>query len=353
VFDGASGALVSSFFAYELTFTGGVYVAAGDVNRDGYADVITASGAGRAGQVKVYSGPDGAVLRDMAVFGSFTGGVRVAAGDVDGDGFADLIATAGPGLASIVAIFSGADASVLRAFTPYGPYAGGVFVAAGDVTGDGFADVITGADAGGGPHVMAFDGVSGAIVHSFFAFDPAFTGGVRVAAGDVNGDGKADIIAGLGPGGAPEVRVFDGVDASLLETHTPYDPTFTGGVFVATNVPVNRMTIEASAPSSTLTGPFTVSGWAFAENANDTGIDAIHVWAIPIAGGPARWLNVATLGIDRPDVAAVFGPKYTHAGFSVDAPALPPGTYDIWVFARSSISGIFNTVRIVRIIVAP
>jgi putative Ig domain-containing protein/VCBS repeat protein/FG-GAP repeat protein len=354
VFDGASGALVSSFFAYELTFNGGVYVAAGDVNRDGYADVITGSGAGRVGEVKVYSGPDGAVLHDTVVFGSsFTGGVRVAAGDVDGDGFADLVAGAGPGPDSTVTVLSGADLSVLRSFSPYGPFPAGVFVAAGDVTGDGFADVITGADAGGGPHVIVFDGVTGAIVQSFFAFDPAFPGGVRVAAGDVNGDGRADIIAGAGPGGTPEVRVFDAADGSLISTQMPYDSAFTGGVHVATNVPVNRMTIEAPAPSTTLSGPFTLGGWAFEENASDIGIDRIDVWAIPIAGGPAQFLGAATLGLDRTDVAAQFGQKYLDAGFTLDAPALPAGTYDVWVFARSSVSGVFNTVRIVRITVTP
>src|SRR5438045_2768183 len=51
-----------------------------------------------------------------------------------------------------------------------------------------------GADAGGGPHVRVVDGDTGAEVRSFFAYDPTFTGGVRVAVGDVNGDGVADIV---------------------------------------------------------------------------------------------------------------------------------------------------------------
>ena len=64
-------------------------------------------------------------------------------------------------------------------------------------------------------------------------FDAGFAGGVRVAAADVNGDGRADIIAGAGPGGAPHVRVFSGLDLSPLSSFFAFEPEFTGGVFVA------------------------------------------------------------------------------------------------------------------------
>ena len=57
-------------------------------------------------------------------------------------------------------------------------------MAAADLTGDGVAEIITGAGPGGGPHVRAFSLAGGASteVASFFAYDPAFTGGVTVAA---------------------------------------------------------------------------------------------------------------------------------------------------------------------------
>ena len=97
---------------------------------------------------------------------------------------------------------------------------------------------MTGADAGGGPHVRRFaalDGGSPAVgaLSSFFAFDPSFTGGVRVAEGDVNGDGVPDYIAGAGPGGAPEIRIIDGAIGTIRASFLAFEPDFRGGVFVA------------------------------------------------------------------------------------------------------------------------
>src|SRR5437762_3101707 len=85
-----------------------------------------------------------------------------------------------------------------------------VIVAAGDVNGDGYPDVVCAAGPGGAPNVRVFDGRDGTPLGgpfaSFFPYDPAFSGGAFVAAGDVNGDGLADVITGAGPGGGPDVK---------------------------------------------------------------------------------------------------------------------------------------------------
>ena len=157
--------------------------------------------------------------------------MRVAAGDVNGDGRADIITGAGPGGGPHVKVFNGVNSGLLKSFFAFSAsLTGGVYVAAGDVNGDGKADIVAGAGPGGGPNVSVFDGGSNQLLHSFFAFGPGFTGGVRVAAGDVNGDGKADIITGAGPGGGPHVIVFDSQNRNVLHSFFAYDPSFHGGV---------------------------------------------------------------------------------------------------------------------------
>ena len=236
VFDGKTLAVVASFFAFSSGFTGGVYVAAGDVNGDGRMDIITGADSGApGGHVKVFDGKTLAEIHSFLAFDGFTGGVRVAAGDINGDGKADIIAGAGPGAGPHVKVFSGDNLAVLASFFAFSPgFSGGVYVAAGDVNGDKRADIVTGAGSGApGGHVKVFDGQTLAEIRSLLAFDTGFTGGVRVAAGDVNGDGKADIIAGAGPGGLPHVRAFHGTTVAELRDFIALPPNFTGGVFVA------------------------------------------------------------------------------------------------------------------------
>lgn len=247
VLDGNSGGQLSSFFAYG-GFTGGVHVASGDVTGDGQADIVTGAGAGApGGHVKVFDGATGMQVQSFFSFDGFSGGVRVATGDLNGDGRADIITSTGVGATGHVKAYSGLDGSLLRSFFAYdAAFQGGVYVAAGDVNGDGFADIVTGTggdDSSDAPsHVKVFDGLTGDLYSSFFAYG-GFSGGVRVAAGDLDGDGLAEIVTGAGPGAGPHVKVFRG-DGGELQSFMAFGTSFTGGIYVAA-VPAPAMTLPA------------------------------------------------------------------------------------------------------------
>jgi hypothetical protein len=108
-----------------------------------------------------------------------------------------------------------------------------VYVAAGNVDGTPGDEILTGPGQGSGPEVEAFNGLTGLPLLAFFAYDPTFPGGARVAAADINGDGRSEILTAAGPGGGPDVRAFDGLSAAQLEEFFAYDPTFRGGVYIA------------------------------------------------------------------------------------------------------------------------
>jgi hypothetical protein len=149
--------------------------------------------------------------------------VRLATGDVNDDGIEDIFAVPGPGIAGAISIFSGADSQLLRVFPAFSfPYTRGLSVAAGDVNGDGVADVWVGTDPGAGPVVRVFDGATTNLLKSFTPANATQASGVRVAAGDVNGDGAVDIITTPGLGNATNrirVMAFDALSGSILQNY--------------------------------------------------------------------------------------------------------------------------------------
>jgi hypothetical protein len=235
-------------------FTGGVRVAVADVNGDGVPDTIVGTGPGAPTLVRVLDGKTGAELAILHPFeASFTGGVFVAAADLTGDGKAEVVVTPDEGGGPIVAVYNGAglaagqgDASQLTRFFGIDDpnFRGGARPALGDVNGDGTPDLLVAAGFGGGPRLAGFDGRSlaaGAVVKlfpDFFVFEQTLRNGVFVTAGDLNGDGFADVVAGGGPGGAPRVFALSGKDL-LAGTQTVVanffagDPNSRGGVRLA------------------------------------------------------------------------------------------------------------------------
>jgi hypothetical protein len=185
--------------------------------------IAVGTDAGVVAQVQIFNASTHGLLGTLLPFGPlFTGGARVAVGDVTGDGVPDIIVGAGPGGGPEINVYDGRNfqlLTILFAFVPvsaagnasnsaappngsFFSFTGGVYVAVGDINGDGFGDIVVGA--GGGPQVQAFSGKDFSLLANFYAFgSPSFGGGVRVAVGDTTGSGRLNIICGAGPGRHP------------------------------------------------------------------------------------------------------------------------------------------------------
>lgn len=239
VYDAKTNALLGILNPFGNRSTLGVSVATGDVNGDGVEDVIVASGRYGKPVVKIF---DGQTLKEIGSFEAysttFTGGVSVAVADVNGDGKADIITGAGVGSAAQVKVFTGAGlfnsqgkmiakpVAVQNFFAFETSFRGGITVAAGDVNGDGNADIIVGKGAGSTPEVKVFNGANGAMMYDYYALNPNYSGGISVAAGDINGDGRADIIVGASQGPTSQVRVFSG--DNLLADYSAFGSSYHG-----------------------------------------------------------------------------------------------------------------------------
>ena len=230
VFDGLTGAEIRSFFAYDPTFRGGVLVASGDVDGDGFDDIITGAMSSAAPHVKVFSGRTGQEIQSFFAFDqSITTGVRVASADINGDGRADIVASTGEGVPARVRAFDGTTLALLSDLSVFDGYAGGVYVSAGDFDGDGRADIAV--SSGVGASRVAVYNAGGGELASFFA-DTSNTSGVRVAMKDLNGDGIADVITGAGIGTASRITGFSGAGLGIIEDFYLFDSGVRTGVFV-------------------------------------------------------------------------------------------------------------------------
>jgi hypothetical protein len=220
--------------------------------RDNPASLFTASGAAAGGLPLVeVDRPDGTTLARFEAFEpGFTGGVRAAVGELDGNtNTVEVVAAAGPGGGPRVRVFSvdintGAVTSLVDTFVFEPSFRDGVRVAVGQIGGGPLDRIVLGTDPGGGPRVrllqLQLAGLTPTLVPAggplddFFAFEPGFRGGVRVAAGDVDGNPSNgdELIVGAGVGGGPRVIAFR-ADGSVAADFFALPPSFTGGVNVS------------------------------------------------------------------------------------------------------------------------
>jgi hypothetical protein len=100
--------------------------------------------------------------------------------------------------------------------------------------------------------------------------------------------------------------------------------------------------------------PLVLAGWAIDTDADTgTGVNTLHVWAYPADGGAPIFVGAAAYGGRRPDVAAIYGDRFADSGYGILVYGLPPGSYNLAVFASSTVSGDFVPAKLVRVTVRP
>lgn len=220
---------LKSWFAYAPSFGSSVSVAGGDLDGDRNPELVSGAGVGGGPHVRVFN-LEGQVQAQWFAFDRrLRHGVNVAVGKFAPHGGAALIAAApaGGGPPEVV-VFNGAGQVVGRFFAYDKTFRGGVNLAAGDLDGDGVDEIITGTGTGGGPHVRVFD-LRGKLLAQFFPFNPVSRFGVTVAAGDLDGDGRDEIVAAVASGGEPRVLLFNAQGAPMGE-FLAHDARYRGGV---------------------------------------------------------------------------------------------------------------------------
>ncbi len=228
-FDSVEDAIfTSNVFVWTSDVARHVRSSTADFNGDRTPDTALGNGPGTVSVVRVLDGKTNAQIFTVQPFeASFTGGVFLAIGDINGDGTPELIVSADRSGGPILVVYdgrrvasgrSGSDAELIRFYgIDDSNFRGGAHVTVADINGDGLAEIIVSAGFLGGPRITIWDGrsiLSGSPVQlaNFFAFDETLRTGADVTAGDFDGDGLPDLAFGGGLDGGPRVRIVSGMD---------------------------------------------------------------------------------------------------------------------------------------------
>lgn len=219
------------FATFPAAHVRGGFLASGDVTGDGAPEIVIGAGTGAPAEVRVYS-TDGKLLKIFYPYArTFKGGVRVAVGDLDGDGKAEIVTAPGPGGGPHVRVFDGAFRNLNLDFFAFDEGMRDGIVPAILRTPEG-SMIAVGVESWSEPVVKLFRQTAGGMYAAYFeflAFDRAWRSGVAIAAFDRDGDGFDEIAAHGNGGTNAELRVFSR-NGDLFGKYLVQDPHYRGGL---------------------------------------------------------------------------------------------------------------------------
>ena len=223
------GEILAEFYAYDVAFSGGVRLAMGDVDGDGEEEIVTGAGPGGGPQVRIFD-LDGNVEGQFFAFEEGDRlGIFVTVGDVNADGVDEILVTSDTGGTGHVRIFN-RYGHLKGAFFPLGRTTSPVQLALGNVDEDPELEIISTLASGGDGTVFIHDG-TGRYKGSFIAFDGTVSG-LHLASVDVDTDGVEEIVVVPTAGYIPQVAVYN-QSGSLLRMFFAFPYEYRGGVELA------------------------------------------------------------------------------------------------------------------------
>jgi subtilisin family serine protease len=223
------GSVESQFFAFDETNRHGIFVSVGDVNADGVEEILVTEDKGGTGQVRVFD-KQGNLRGSFFPHGRTQEAIRIAVGQMDDDDALEIISTTLDNNQAQVAIHD-ASGRYLQSFSTSVGGSTSTSVASADLNGDGIEEVLVGSGRGNMPEVAVYT-KNGSLEYAFFPFPLEFRGGVEIAVGDIDVNGRPEIYVTPQTAGGPQIRIFDN-ERSLLGSFFTFESSNRYGGYIA------------------------------------------------------------------------------------------------------------------------